>query len=95
MEMQKKAKETDVPIQVGICSGEVMIGNFGSEEHVYYTIIGRSVNAAAQLATSFEAGRILIAGTTYELVKDEIPCELRGGIPVKGIDRPLTTYWVS
>lgn len=39
-----------------------------------------AMNAAAQLATSSEAGRILIADTTYELLKDEIPYELRGGI---------------
>ncbi len=95
VEMQEKAKEIGVPIRIGICSGEVTVGNFGSEEHMDYTIIGRSVNAAARLETSSEPGRILIADTTHDLVKDEIPCELRGEITVKGIDRPLTTYWVS
>ncbi|MEH6580201.1 MAG: response regulator [Amphritea sp.] len=94
MEMQRRAQELGIPVRIGISSGDCTVGNFGSEDRMEYTIVGQVVNAAARLEQHSEPGRILIGSTTYELVKDEIGCELRGEIHVKGIARDLMTYWV-
>ncbi len=95
LEMQAHAKKLGIEVRMGISSGECTVGNFGSDDRMEYTIIGREVNVAARLEENSEAGKILISETTCELVKDTIPCNPRGEIHVRGIDRSLMTYWVA
>lgn len=94
-EMSLKAKELGVNIRVGINSGECTVGNFGSENRMEYTIIGRAVNLAARLEENCESGKILIADSTYQFVMDEIECHPKGTIRVKGIDRDIMTYEIN
>ena len=77
----------------GISSGNSTVGNFGSDDRLEYTIIGKEVNAAARLEKNAEPGRILISEFTYEWVKDAIKCEPRGPLDLKGIERDIMTYW--
>lgn len=95
MEMQGEAKKLGVDIRVGINSGKCTVGNFGSENRMSYTIIGKEVNVAARLENNCLPGQILIAESTHELIKEYIPCKLHGKISVKGIDRELNTFWVE
>jgi class 3 adenylate cyclase len=95
MAMQRRAKELGIAIRIGICSGECTVGNFGSDNRMEYTIVGRVVNVASRLEKSAEPGRVLIGNTTYELVKEAVDCESRGEIHLKGIEKDLMTYWVS
>jgi hypothetical protein len=59
-----------------------------------YTIIGSGVNLARRLEQAAPAGEILISYETYALVKDEVCCEERRYINVKGISRSVATYQV-
>ncbi len=86
----------DRPLQVrmGISTGFCTVGNFGSEDRVDYTIIGRGVNTAARLESIAPPGEILVSYETFAHVKDELYCEERGEIEIKGISRPVATYRV-
>ena len=94
-DMLFQAKLLGVDVRIGINTGECTVGNFGSADRMDYTIIGKEVNVAARLETAAQPGKILLSEFTYDLVKEEIPCEPRGEIQVKGIARPLMTYWVT
>jgi len=59
-----------------------------------YTIIGSGVNLASRLEQMAPPGEILISYETYALVKDEVCCEERGHLTVKGISHPVATYQV-
>ncbi len=59
-----------------------------------YTIIGGGVNTASRLETSATPGEILISYETFAHVSDQIHCEERGHIDVKGIAYPVATYQV-
>ena len=59
-----------------------------------YTIIGGGVNLAARLEASAEPGEILISYETFAHVRDDIRCDERGQITVKGIAYPVATYRV-
>lgn len=79
-------------IRIGVNTGIAMIGSFGSNRRMDYTAIGRQVNLAARLEVNCEPGKVLMSQSTYELVRDEIPCVEKGEITVKGIHHPLKVY---
>jgi adenylate cyclase len=80
--------------RTGINTGFCTVGNFGSEDRMDYTIIGSGVNLAGRLEQTAPPGEILISYETYALVQDEVYCEERGRINVKGISHAVATYQV-
>lgn len=73
------------PIGIGVSTGEVMVGNFGSVKRLEYTVIGHDVNLSARLCGAAEADQILISQPTYELVKDLVVAEPLPAMHLKGI----------
>jgi adenylate cyclase len=57
----------DMPIGIGIATGEVIVGNFGSVAHAEYSAIGSTVNLAARLCEEAEGGQILVNQNTRDL----------------------------
>jgi class 3 adenylate cyclase/PAS domain-containing protein len=86
--------ERPLQCRIGISTGYCTVGNFGSEERMDYTIVGGGVNLASRLEHLAPPGGILISYETYALVKDEVRCEERGAVQVKGIAYPIATYEV-
>jgi class 3 adenylate cyclase len=80
--------------RMGIHTDFCTVGNFGSEDRLDYTIIGRGVNTASRLESLAEPGEILISYETYAHVADQIACEERGEVEVKGLAYPVTAYQV-
>jgi class 3 adenylate cyclase len=95
LEMQSAARERGVNIRMGINSGECTVGNFGSEQQMNYTIIGKAVNMASRLQGRSEPGRILIGEATHRLIGRAVRCEPRGPLELKGIATPVMAYWVG
>ena len=81
-------------IRIGINTGYCNVGNFGSKNRLDYTIIGGEVNLASRLESSAMTGQILISEETYALIKNDIFCEKKEEIKVKGIAHKIQTYQV-
>lgn len=94
-DMLNAARRRETEIRIGIHSGPCMVGNFGSEEQMNYTIIGTVVNVAARLQNASQPGRILISEPTRSLLGPQIPCEPHGLVTLKGIAHPVATFWAS
>ncbi len=82
-------------VRMGINTGVVTIGNFGSAGRVKYTALGKHVNLAARLQASCEPGKILLSQTTWLLVRDQIQCVQKDEVQLKGIQRPVQTHEVA
>ncbi|WP_194777523.1 PAS domain S-box protein [Pararhodonellum marinum] len=82
-------------IRMGINTGYCTVGNFGSEDRLDYTIVGGPVNMASRLESAAPVDEILISADTYRLVHEEVECEKRDEISVKGFVNPVQTYLVK
>ena len=81
--------------RMGIHTDFCTVGNFGSEDRLDYTIIGRGVNIASRLETQCEPEQILISYETYAHVSDAVDCVEAGEISVKGLAYPVLAYQVK
>ncbi|MEN8711774.1 MAG: ATP-binding protein [Arenicellales bacterium] len=59
------------PARVGIHQDYVTVGNFGSQEMMEYTAVGRGINLASRLEASCTPGNIKVSYPVYQLCKDK------------------------
>lgn len=78
--------------RIGINTGVLSVGSFGSEGRMTYTAIGLHTNVAARLQAACPPGQVLISEGSWLLVRDRIPCEPRGEVVCKGVHYPVRAY---
>jgi len=82
-------------VRMGINTGVVTVGNFGSAERTKYTALGKQVNIAARIQSHCEPGKVLLSHATWLLVRDEITCTPKGELTLKGLHKPMPAYEVQ
>jgi len=88
----------DLGVGVGICAGEAIIGNVGSEHYASYTIIGNPVNTAARLMQMAAAGEVLICGPVFERIRHLLSghrVDGRGDVALRGRSEPIPVFAVQ
>jgi len=79
-------------IRIGVHSGVCSVGNFGSDQRLDYTVIGRAVNVAARLEQAAPKNSMLFSNSTRSLLGDTFQVSDSIEVKAKGIDRPIIGY---
>jgi CheY-like chemotaxis protein len=84
---------TSIRIRTGLCTGPVVAGVIGRGRFAY-DLWSETVNLACRLEATGEAGKILVAESSYERLKHKYHFEKRNRIDAEEPDTP-PTYWLG
>lgn len=93
----RKQGQAEFRIGIGIATGRVIFGAFGSRKHkVMPTALGDTVNLASRLegATKETGSNIIISGATYEAVRDIVEARPLSAMPIRGKSEVVQMYEV-
>ena len=87
-------KKPTFDFRCGVSSGEVIVGNMGSNQHLEYTVMGDVVNLGSRLegANKKYDTKIMISEITYIKIKDNFECRELDTIKVVGKNEPSKVY---
>jgi class 3 adenylate cyclase len=86
--------EQKIAIGIGIATGDVMAGIFGSTRKKEYTVFGTAVNLASRLENLAQANEILICSETARLVENRIRLERVPSPVIRGLAKPPDIFRV-
>jgi len=89
-----KDDSSGVQVGIGINTGNVVIGNVGSEVRKDYTAIGDTVNVAARFEKMAEGGEIIVGSQTYEVCETRFEMEEFGSTVLRNRRSPVLAYKV-
>jgi adenylate cyclase len=83
-------------IEMGIAvhTGEVVVGNIGSEQRTKYGIVGSQVNLTARIESHTVGGQVLISRPCLEAAGEICDVGGRFDVRAKGFSEPLTAFEV-
>ena len=85
----------DLEMGIGINTGEVVVGNIGSQKRTKYGVVGSQVNLTYRIESYTIGGQILISGSTLDRVRDIVQTNGEQQVSPKGVKEPITIYSVS
>ncbi len=77
---------------IAVNTGEVIVGNIGSEKRTKYGALGTPINTAYRIESYTLSGQVLISSSTYDRVKGVVRVGDSQEIQFKGLDNPIQIY---
>jgi len=85
----------ELKMGIGINTGDVMVGNIGSEKHSNYSVIGKHVNLAARIQNCAAGDEIMISESAFLGGGLEVWVDSKREFTPKGIDHQIIVYRLS
>jgi adenylate cyclase len=81
-----------VEMGIGIHSGEVVLGNIGSELRAKYGIVGATINLTSRVESYTVGGQVLLSEATRERCGDALTIGASQVVSPKGVKGTMTIY---
>ncbi|MFO7985360.1 MAG: adenylate/guanylate cyclase domain-containing protein [Desulfatiglandaceae bacterium] len=94
-ERNRRAGYPEVALGVGLNTGEVVVGNIGSQKRIKYAVVGRAVNLTARIESYTVGGQIFISESTLDECGDILRIDRAMKVMPKGVKKPLTIHEVG
>jgi adenylate cyclase len=94
-ERNRRAGYPEVALGVGLNTGEVVVGNIGSQKRIKYAVVGRAVNLTARIESYTVGGQIFISESTLYECGDILRLDSAMKVMPKGVKEPLTIHEVG
>lgn len=94
-ELNRVLKSEDlvqVACGIGLNTGEVVVGNIGSEKRMKYSVVGSPVNLTARIEAFTIGGQILASKETCEQLGDGARIDGKLRVNMKGYSKPVSIY---
>lgn len=93
--VEKQPCIKNVGLGIGISSGEMFLGNVGSERRFDFTVIGNDVNLAQRLASAAKTGEIFVSAHVARTLTGQVPLRKQPPQLLRGMDAPVVFYSVT
>jgi class 3 adenylate cyclase len=84
-----------VMMGIGIHTGEVVVGNIGTESRAKYGIVGSDVNITDRIQATASAGKVVISEQTYDAIADKTTVAFEFKVCLKGVEDQKKLYEVE
>lgn len=88
----KKWGLSSLEMGVGINTGEVVVGNIGSEKRTKYGVVGSQVNLTYRIESYTTAGQVLVSESTLVEAGPEVKINGEKQVTPKGVKTPIIIY---
>jgi len=88
----REQKLPEVEMGIGVHSGEVVLGNIGSELRAKYGIVGATINLTSRVESFTVGGQVLISEATRERCGDAVKIGTTQVVSPKGVKGTLTIH---
>jgi len=93
-EEQRRRNLPELAMGIGINTGDVVVGNVGSELRTTYTAVGSPINITYRIESYTMGGQILISPSTHAKIRPWVEVRDTCQVQFKGIAQPITLYEV-
>lgn len=96
--VNQKMTEWNLPnlaMGIGINTGEVVVGNIGSDKRSKYGVVGSQVNLTYRIESYTVGGQILISESTLKAIESIVKIDGKRQVKPKGVLQTLTIYEVG
>ena len=85
----------ELEMGIGINTGEVIVGNIGSEKRTKYGVVGSHVNLCGRIESYTVGGQVLISPKTRSMIDQPLDIAVEQEVFPKGVKAPLTLAQVT
>lgn len=90
------SEDDPIQVRIGIHTGRLISGDFGSPQRYDYTVLGTTVNIASRLESAVAGpNEVVVSHVVYNRLRKQFEFDQLGEYKLQGISSPVKTYKVK